>query len=314
MSECHVAHAKPVGYSIALRPSRDSFPRGVRSPSQNHIKRLPCPTEQRMIVKHLRFFSLGLTVCAAMAMQSMAQEPETPAVDAPAADAPTADAPTVDTPAAEKPASALSYYIGLSIGEQMRAQGLTDKDVDANSIAMAIADELAGRKPRLAEAELAEAQKAVITLIQAREEAARAKMQAEMENAAAANQEKGALFLAENGKKQGVKTLPSGLQYKSERQGNGASPTLENVVRVHYTGRLISGEVFDSSVERGEPAEFQVGQLIKGWQEALPRMKVGDKWTLYVPASLAYGMRGSPPKIGPNELLVFEMELLGIVK
>ncbi len=257
-----------------------------------------------MIIKYLRFFSLGLSVCAAMAMQSMAQEPETPAVEKPA----------VETPAVEKPANALSYYIGLSIGEQMRAQGLTEKDVDAASIAMAIADELAGRKPRLSDEELAEAQKAVLTLIQAREEAARAKMQAEMENAAAANQEKGALFLAENAKKPGVKALPSGLQYKSERQGNGASPTLENVVRVHYTGRLISGEVFDSSVERGEPAEFQVGQLIKGWQEALPRMKVGDKWTLYVPATLAYGMRGSPPKIGPNELLIFEMELLGIVK
>lgn len=209
-----------------------------------------------------------------------------------------------------KPTDAASYYIGLSIGEQMRAQGLTAKDIDATSMAMAIADELSGNDPRLNEEELAAAGEAVQALMQAKAQ----RQMEELQNAAAANREKAELFLEENAKKEGVKQLPSGLQYKVVKSGNGKSPTLESVVKVHYTGRLMNGEVFDSSVERGEPIEFQVGQLIRGWQEALPRMKVGDKWILYVPPSLGYGAQGSPPKIGPNELLIFEMELLDIVQ
>ncbi|WP_236010347.1 FKBP-type peptidyl-prolyl cis-trans isomerase [Candidatus Laterigemmans baculatus] len=203
-----------------------------------------------------------------------------------------------------------SYYIGLSIGEQMRSQGMTTEDIDVESLAMAIADELSGRGSRLNEQQLNEAGQAVQQMLQAK---AQQRMQ-EMQNAAAANVEKAKQFLAENAQKEGVETLPSGLQYKVEKSGTGASPTLESVVRVHYTGKLMNGEVFDSSVQRGQPAEFQVGQLIPGWQQALPKMKVGDKWTLYVPPALAYGERGSPPKIGPNELLIFEMELLDILQ
>lgn len=252
----------------------------------------------------LRRALLGIAVipaltCPLMPSTASAQEPATPGQAIPE------DA---------KPANPLSYYIGLSLGEQMKSQGLTEKDIDPISLAMAIADELAGRKPRLDEAQLAEAQKGVMAMLQAREEAAMSKMRAEMETAAAANKEKATLFLAENGKKEGIKSLPSGLQYKVEKAGNGPSPSRESTVRVHYTGKLISGQVFDSSVERGQPAQFQVGQLIPGWQEALPRMKKGDKWILYVPPELAYGMRGSPPVIGPNELLIFEMELLEIVQ
>lgn len=211
---------------------------------------------------------------------------------------------------ADKPADLASYYIGLSIGEQMRAQGLTAEDLDAASMAMAIADELSGNDPRLSDEELAAAGQAVRALLQAKAQSQRQ----EMQNAAAANREKAEVFLAENAKKEEVKELPSGLQYKVVESGSGESPTLENVVKVHYTGRLMNGEIFDSSVQRGEPAQFQVGQLIRGWQEALPRMKVGGKWILYVPPDLAYGPQGSPPKIGPNELLIFEMELLEIVQ
>lgn len=214
----------------------------------------------------------------------------------------------------KKPANPGSYFIGLSIGEQFRSQGVQAGDIDVESLAMGIADELTNSKLRLTDEELQAAADAVTAMMRERQIAARNRMQAEMEAAAVANKEKAELFLEENKKKEGVKVLDSGLQYKVERSGNGPSPASSSTVRVHYTGKLLNGKVFDSSVERGSPAEFQISGLIPGWQQALPKMKVGDKWTLYVPPSLAYGERGSPPVIGPNELLVFEMELLGIVE
>jgi FKBP-type peptidyl-prolyl cis-trans isomerase len=219
-------------------------------------------------------------------------------------------------PAADmkKPTDAGSYYIGLSIGEQFRNQGLTPEVVDIDSLAMGIADELAKKSPRLSEEELSAAAAKIQEMMTTLQTAAREKAQAEMQATALANKEKAELFLAENKKKEDVKVLPSGLQYKVERAGTGQSPTAANTVKVHYTGKLLNGEVFDSSVQRGQPAEFPIQGLIEGWQQALPLMKVGDKWTLYVPPSLAYGARGSAPVIGPNELLVFEMELLDIVK
>jgi FKBP-type peptidyl-prolyl cis-trans isomerase len=126
------------------------------------------------------------------------------------------------------------------------------------------------------------------------------------------NKEKGEAFLAENKKKEGVMTTESGLQYKVIQEGSGATPTPEDKVRVHYTGKLLNGEVFDSSVQRGEPVEFQVTGVIPGWTEALQMMKVGAKWELFIPSNLAYRERGNPP-IGPNETLHFEVELLDIV-
>ena len=119
-------------------------------------------------------------------------------------------------------------------------------------------------------------------------------------------------FLADNAKKEGVKTLEGGVQYKVLKAGNGATPKPTDTVSVHYTGKLIDGTVFDSSVQRGQPASFQVNQVIQGWQMALQKMKVGDKWMLYIPSDLAYGERGSAGAIGPNEVLVFEVELLGV--
>lgn len=124
--------------------------------------------------------------------------------------------------------------------------------------------------------------------------------------------EKGEAFLAENAKKEGVKTLPSGLQYKVLKDGTGKQPGRADTVSVHYKGTLIDGTVFDSSYKRGEPAEFGVTQVIKGWTEALQLMKEGAKWQIFLPSSLGYGDRGAGDLIGPNETLVFEVELLKV--
>lgn len=129
----------------------------------------------------------------------------------------------------------------------------------------------------------------------------------------AANKAIGDKFLAENKTKTGVVTLPSGLQYSIMKEGNGAKPASSDKVKVHYHGTLIDGSVFDSSVERGQPAEFGVTQVIQGWVEALQLMPVGSKWKLFIPSNLAYGPQG-PPSIGPNQVLIFEVELLDIVK
>jgi len=137
-------------------------------------------------------------------------------------------------------------------------------------------------------------------------------MAAEQKKMAVLNKEKGELWLKQNAKKEGIKEMESGIQYKVLKSGKGGSPSESDTVKVHYTGTLTNGTEFDSSVKRGTPAEFRVGQVIKGWQMALQEMKVGDKWMLYIPSDLAYGERGSRGAIGPNEVLIFEVELLGI--
>ena len=124
--------------------------------------------------------------------------------------------------------------------------------------------------------------------------------------------EDGANYLQENAKREGVTTLPSGLQYEVINDGTGPMPTIEDNVTTHYHGTLIDGTVFDSSVDRGEPASFPVGGVIKGWTEALQLMSVGSKWKLYVPYDLAYGERGAGAQIGPYSTLIFEVELISI--
>ncbi len=124
--------------------------------------------------------------------------------------------------------------------------------------------------------------------------------------------EKGQQFLDENSKKEGVHTLPDGLQYKVLKEGTGTKPKATDTVVVHYRGTLIDGTEFDSSYKRNEPAEFPVNRVIKGWTEALQLMPEGSKWMLYIPSRLAYGERGAPGAIGPNETLVFEVELLKV--
>lgn len=126
------------------------------------------------------------------------------------------------------------------------------------------------------------------------------------------NLKEGEAFLEENGKKDGVVTLPSGLQYEVLQEGSGVTPKATDKVKCHYHGTLLNGQVFDSSVQRGDPAVFGVNQVIKGWVEALQLMSVGSKWRLYIPSELAYGAQGAGNSIEPNSALIFDVELLGI--
>ncbi|MBP89755.1 MAG: hypothetical protein CMJ64_24125 [Planctomycetaceae bacterium] len=184
-----------------------------------------------------------------------------------------------------------SYGIGLSIGRDMKANA---PDVDMKALTQGLADAFAGREPKLTEKQVSDALQAFQAEIQAKKKLA------------------GQAFLAANKKMEGVITLESGLQYKVLKKGNGPKPKATDTVRTHYHGTLISGEVFDSSVERGEPISFSVGGVIRGWTEALQLMPVGSKWRLFVPSELAYGPRGAGEKIGPHATLIFDVELLAI--
>lgn len=229
-----------------------------------------------------------------------------------------------DTIPAPKPAGIEdvgSYALGLQIGSQLGRQGFVPNDIDAGSVTSGLMDAISKAKPKLTNEQISAALSAIDAKLQARMEVVVRKRQEELQAIAGPNAEKAKAFLAENAKKEGIKQLPSGLQYKVIKSGDGQSPGPNNTVSVHYTGKLINGKVFDSSVERGRPAQFGVGQVIKGWTEGLQKMKVGDKWMLFIPPELGYGLRGSPsrnpsepPTIGPNELLIFEVELLAIVK
>jgi FKBP-type peptidyl-prolyl cis-trans isomerase FklB len=196
----------------------------------------------------------------------------------------------------------ISYAIGLNIGESMKKDSL---DIDPAILSRAIKDAMTGGKPAMSEVEA----KSVITAF--RTEMMK-KQQAKTEQAGEANKQAGEKFLAENKAKPGVVTLPSGLQYKIIKEGDGPKPTASDTVVTNYRGTLIDGTEFDSSYKRGEPATFPVGQVIKGWTEALQLMPVGSKWQLYIPANLAYGERSPGAEIGPNSTLIFDIELLSI--
>jgi FKBP-type peptidyl-prolyl cis-trans isomerase FklB len=195
-----------------------------------------------------------------------------------------------------------SYGIGLQIGRNLR-QSLKAQELnfDAAMLARGLVDALTEKKPALTEQELAAAMEKFEQLADSRRADTGAK-----------NLQEGAAFLAANKKKPGIKTLPSGLQYKVLKSGNGPSPKATDRVKTHYHGTLIDGTVFDSSVERREPASFEVNRVIRGWTEALQLMKVGDKWQLFIPSELAYGASGAGGVIGPNATLIFEVELLDI--
>jgi FKBP-type peptidyl-prolyl cis-trans isomerase FklB len=216
--------------------------------------------------------------------------------------------------AAEKPKSPMSYLLGLVLAQQMKAQGVTADKLDLGSLVQGFRDELGGKQPRLSNEEMQAADAQLRTMMQESQQQQRAQAEQRMQAAAFSNKEKAELFLQQNAENEGVKKLAEGLQYKVEKEGDGESPTINSRVKVHYTGRLLDGTVFDSSVERGQPATFPIDRLIEAWKIALPKMQVGDKWTLYAAPEVAYGERGSPPAIGPNELLIFEMELLDIVE
>ncbi len=206
----------------------------------------------------------------------------------------------------------LSYAIGVSIGSNItkdfESQGL-DTVIDLNKLMYAMKSAL-----DTGEAELAMGEEDANKFLQAYFMALQTKQQDAEKKKFEANIEKDAAFLAENGKRAGVVTTASGLQYEILKNGTGAKPTAESVVETHYHGTFLDGKVFDSSVERGEPVKFPVNRVIPGWTEALQLMPVGSKWKVWVPYTLAYGDAGQPPKIPPYSTLIFEVELLGIEK
>ena len=196
----------------------------------------------------------------------------------------------------------LSYAIGMNIGQSMKKDSL---DIDPAIMARALKDALTGSKPLMTDEEA----KTVITAF--RTEMMK-KQQAKAQQAGEANKLAGQKFLNENKTKDGVVTLPSGLQYKIIKQGTGPKPTASDTVVTNYRGTLIDGTEFDSSYKSGKPVTFGVGQVIKGWTEALQLMPVGSKWQLFIPSDLAYGERSPGAEIGPNSTLIFDIELLSI--
>lgn len=196
----------------------------------------------------------------------------------------------------------VSYSIGMNIGQDFKRQGI---DLDPDLIAQAIKDVTKGAPLLLTEAQVKEA---ITTYQKELEGKLEAKAKADLEK----NSKEGVAFLAENGKKEGVVTLPSGLQYKVLTPGKGKKPAAADTVTVHYRGTLIDGTEFDSSFKRNEPATFPVSGVIPGWTEALQLMEEGAKWQLVIPAALAYGERGAGQQIGPNSTLIFEVELLKV--
>jgi FKBP-type peptidyl-prolyl cis-trans isomerase len=193
----------------------------------------------------------------------------------------------------------VSYVIGAQFGQSFRAQGI---EINIEPLTWGFKDAMAGKKLALNRGEIKE----VMTSFQQRMAAKRAAQ-------AATNLADGNAFLEANKAKEGVKVLPSGLQYKVIKEGTGKTPALGDKVKTHYRGTLINGTEFDSSYKRNKPTEFAVTQVIKGWTEALQLMKEGSKWELYIPANLAYGEQGRGG-IPPNSTLIFEMELLEVVK
>ena len=196
----------------------------------------------------------------------------------------------------------VSYSIGLNIGRSMKQEGL---DINPDALAAAMKDIFAGAKPQLTDEEVQQVMQDFQKKVMAKQMAAR-------EEGLAKNKGEGEKFLAENKKKEGIKTTASGLQYKVITEGKGKTPKATDTVKTHYRGTLINGTEFDSSYKRGEPAEFPVNGVIKGWTEALQLMKEGSKWQLFIPSELAYGERGAGKDIGPNSTLIFDIELLSV--
>lgn len=195
-----------------------------------------------------------------------------------------------------------SYAIGLNIGKSMKRDAV---EVDTEILARGIRDALAGGKTLLTDEEV----KATLTELQVE---VRKHQQDEFQAEADKNKKDGDAFLAANKTKEGVVTLPSGLQYKILKEGTGPKPAAQDTVVCNYRGTLLDNTEFDSSEKHGGPASFPVNQVIKGWTEALQLMPVGSKWQLFVPSELAYGPRQAGPQIGPNSTLIFEVELLSI--
>jgi FKBP-type peptidyl-prolyl cis-trans isomerase FklB len=244
---------------------------------------------------------LGITV----AQQTPASSPK-PATTAKTT---TAAKPHTATSATSTPALKLttqkdkvSYAIGMNIGQSMKKDSL---DIDPKILLQGVKDAMSGSKTLMTDAE------ATTVMTDLRTQMTK-KRDAEAQVAGQANKQAGDQFLAANKTKDGVVTLPSGLQYKVLKEGTGPKPSATDSVVCDYRGTLIDGKEFDSSFKRGQPATFPVDKVIKGWTEALQLMPVGSKWQLFVPSDLAYGERSPSPDIGPNATLIFEVDLLSI--
>ena len=207
-----------------------------------------------------------------------------------------------DAPELKGDKEKLSYSIGMELGVNLKRQSV---EVDPDLLAKGVKDSYGGGKTLLTEDE---ARLAITTF----QKALMAKKAETMRILAEKNKADGEKFLAENARKEGVKTLPSGLQYKEIAPGTGKSPKTTDTVTTHYKGTLIDGTEFDSSYKRGEPATFPVSGVIPGWTEALQLMKEGAKWQLFVPSNLAYGEQGAGREIGPGATLIFEVELISV--
>ena len=198
----------------------------------------------------------------------------------------------------------VSYMVGMDVGRSL--EQIKD-ELDLKVFMSAVETVLQGKPAALSDEEALAVRQAFMQRLQA-------KQAADQQEAAAKNLAAGQAFLADNKKKSGVKSTESGLQYQVITEGKGDKPALTDTVKVHYTGTLLDGTKFDSSLDRGQPAQFALNGVIPGWTEALQLMPVGSKYTLWIPADLAYGDRGTPGPIGPNSTLKFEVELLEIVK
>ncbi|WP_347159111.1 FKBP-type peptidyl-prolyl cis-trans isomerase [Pontibacter chitinilyticus] len=194
----------------------------------------------------------------------------------------------------------ISYIIGRDMAANLQKQGI---EIEAEPFMEGLKEVLAGKPSSLSQAEV---QQAMMALQQ--------EMGQKQSGKSAENKQAGESFLAANKSKEGVKTLPSGLQYQVLQEGNGKSPSSSDSVTTHYRGTLIDGTVFDSSYERGEPATFPVNGVIAGWTEALQLMKEGAKWRLFIPSELAYGTQGAGDAIEPNATLIFDVELISVNK
>lgn len=213
--------------------------------------------------------------------------------------------PATQSSKASKNASAvekISYALGYEVAQQ------TPPELDMNSFITGVREGHAHTKPAYTEEELQKAFEQFQLEMQKKQAENVKQAETQAKNAQASSD----AFLAENAKKAGVKTTASGLQYTITKEGTGKSPTADSTVKVHYTGKLTDGKVFDSSVERGEPIEFPLNQVIPGWTEGLQLLKEGGKATLYIPAELAYGAQGVPGTIPPNSTLIFDVELIQV--
>jgi len=275
--------------------------------------------------KTLIFATILLALGLSISGDAPAQQSSTPGTQKPAASgsssgaasgsstAPKATASKTPAKPAAKPAASTvpdlstpkakdSYALGLNIGRGLQRQSV---DIDPAIVARGLQDGLSGAKPLMEDADVESSLKDLQAQAQ---KAAEEKRQAASEK----NMKEGTAFLADNKTKEGVVTLPSGLQYKVLQTGNGPKPAATDTVVCNYRGTLLDGTEFDSSYKRGQPATFPLNRVIKGWTEALQLMPVGSKWQLFIPPDLAYGGNGAGNVIGPNATLIFEVELVSI--